>query len=300
MLLQNLPIQHNISRLVAKPHHFTHFQNPLQTAAQNQYTLLNQHPQFFAAWLDSCMHMSCASFSTTHPDNLHLAYQRQLYQIIQQLHSRACQNVLDLNAHWGCMLEKVLAAGIDVHAVTTTAAQLEFCYSRIQQEFMPANCNLSLAHQELPSQRFDAIISLDQLEYIPYSSQVKFIEIIKKHTQRHGTVILQTYIQTPQYQPIHLPLQLPTLYPIDQTALHQHLKKCKLEVEQIYNNSHYQCQTIQHWIKKLIQSEHHLNDQGINAEIIQKWQLHLALQHAQLTLGQLQSVQLHIRPQRKF
>jgi cyclopropane-fatty-acyl-phospholipid synthase len=120
--------------------------------------------EFFELWLDKKMNYTCALFDGT--DDLEEAQVKKLDRLSRFAGIDAnTKSVLDIGCGWGSNMEHQSTVNNvpDVHGITLSSAQLEYCHNRKIPNATASLCNY-LDYE--PANLFDAIMSICMIEHV--------------------------------------------------------------------------------------------------------------------------------------
>lgn len=115
---------------------------------------------FYREWLDPSMSYSAAIYRPSDDGSLESAQLAKYRRIVNCLHARPGQRVLEIGCGWGGFAEVAEQAGLQVTGLTLSPAQLEWAQKRV-----PA-ADLRLQDYRDTTEQYDHIVSIEMFEAV--------------------------------------------------------------------------------------------------------------------------------------
>ncbi|MDD2885118.1 MAG: cyclopropane-fatty-acyl-phospholipid synthase [Dechloromonas sp.] len=141
---------------------------------------------FYRLWLDETMSYSSALYRPGDDDTLATAQQAKYRRILQRLHARPGQRVLEIGCGWGGFAEMAVDAGLTVTGVTLSPAQLNWAQRRVPQ------ADLRLQDYRDLDERFDHVVSIEMFEAVGERWWPSYFAALGKALATDGTAVVQS------------------------------------------------------------------------------------------------------------
>jgi cyclopropane-fatty-acyl-phospholipid synthase len=123
-------------------------------------------PEFFLPWLGRWRCYSHGLFAGP-DDDLDAAMARKMQRAVDLLGLEPGMRVLDMGGGWGCFVEYAGRLGIEVHAITISAAQHRFVAGLIRERGLPCTVELVNFRRHEPARPYDAAVFMGTFEHNP-------------------------------------------------------------------------------------------------------------------------------------
>ncbi len=245
------------------------------------------NPDFSMQWLDSSMSNSAAIFADNPSDPLHLAHRRKYMRVLSQIESTCTHEILDLNPSWGAFVEFSLQHNFNISAYCTSDAQIEFIKRRLGNHNYIADYRLLYSDQEAKDMQYDAVISLEHLQYLPHQHWDIYFKKIHKSLRNQGRLLLQTLSVDPSFLSMNIIYNhfFPDAKIPCSEELGQLFSKYYFETEACYAFSDNYTRTLKAWLLNFQSRQQHLLDLGIEKNTIRSWVFFLSLAYACCSRG---------------
>ena len=140
---------------------------------------------FYRAWLDDTMSYSAALFSST-ADTLEVAQVAKYRRILDRLHARPGERILEIGCGWGGFATVANQRGLRLTGLTLSPAQLEWAQQRV-----PA-ADLRLQDYRDTREKYDHIVSIEMFEAVGERWWPTYFATVKRALQPGGRVVIQT------------------------------------------------------------------------------------------------------------
>lgn len=150
--------------------------------------------EFYRLWLDPTMTYSSALFEGDDTRALQQAQLAKYRRIIRRLNARPGQRVLEIGCGWGGFAEVAASeAGLQVHGVTLSPAQLEFARHRMARSGLDAQVRLDLCdYRDLTGEKYDYIVSIEMFEAVGERWWPSYFETLQRMLAPGGRALVQS------------------------------------------------------------------------------------------------------------
>lgn len=182
-------------RLVNRAAHAVRKNTPIgaRRNIQAHYDLGND---FYAAWLDRSMTYSSAVFAKG--DTLAQAQERKLKLLLDRLHIKPGQRLLEIGCGWGSLAE--IAArdyGARVVGLTLSEEQKAYADKRLEKAGLAGKVEIRLADYRELGERFDAVASVEMVEAVGQEYWDDYLAAISRALSPGGSAALQLISMDP-------------------------------------------------------------------------------------------------------
>jgi len=149
---------------------------------------------FYRLWLDPTMTYSSALFEGDDARSLQQAQLAKYRRIISRLNAHPGQRVLEIGCGWGGFAEVAAGeAGLKVHGVTLSPAQLEFARQRMVRAGLDGQVRLDLCdYRDLTGEKYDYIVSIEMFEAVGERWWPSYFETLKRMLAPGGRALVQS------------------------------------------------------------------------------------------------------------
>ena len=166
--------------------------NTLASSRRNVSHHYDLDESLFRAFLDDNMHYSCAYFEREDA-SLEDAQNAKARHIMNKLHLREGQRVLDIGCGWGSLaLYLAEHAGVSVKGVTLSKEQLRVARAEAEKRGLGNRVQFDLQDYREVDETFDRIVSVGMFEHVGKAHYRTFFEQLGKCLKRGGTALLHT------------------------------------------------------------------------------------------------------------
>ncbi|MBA4707242.1 SAM-dependent methyltransferase [Aquitalea aquatica] len=144
---------------------------------------------FYRLWLDPSWTYSSAWFNGDYTQSLQQAQQAKYQRICDTLGLQPGMRVLEIGCGWGGFAEHASRAGIAVHGITISPAQLELARQRLAGQ--------PLAQLELRDYRdldgqYDAVVSIEMFEAVGEAYWPQYFRTVRRLLHPGGQALIQS------------------------------------------------------------------------------------------------------------
>lgn len=146
---------------------------------------------FYAAWLDPTMTYSSAVFVSLPPqgEDLEAAQRRKIAKVLDRLHLKDGDRLLEIGCGWGSMAEAALRrAGVDYHGISLSPEQIRYAKARLADA---QNWRISLTDYRDVREQYDAIASVEMVEAVGQQYWPAYLDCIARCLKPGGRAALQ-------------------------------------------------------------------------------------------------------------
>ncbi len=149
---------------------------------------------FYRLWLDPTMTYSSALFAGDVSRSLEQAQLAKYRRILSQLNARPGQRVLEIGCGWGGFAEVAAGeAGLQVHGVTLSPAQLEFARQRMVRAGLDGQVKLDLCdYRDLTGEKYDYIVSIEMFEAVGERWWPSYFKTLQRMLAPEGRALVQS------------------------------------------------------------------------------------------------------------
>ncbi|MGA6927403.1 MAG: DUF1365 family protein, partial [Desulfosarcina sp.] len=256
---------------------------------------------FFQTFLDDSMAYSCAIFS--HPgQRLEAAQQNKYRTIIDKLHLRAEDHLLEIGCGWGGFaIEAVRRSGCRVTGITISKDQYHLARQRVRQAGLQDRIHILFRDYRKMDGRFDKIVSIEMLEAVGHAYYGTFFRQLDRLLAPDGIAVIQTITISDQrydtYRKTHDWIQKHIfpggLLPSLTVLTHAMTKHSSLMVDHAENIGNHYATTLAHWHRRFDDQLEKVDQLGFDRLFQRKWAYYLGSCEAgfrERVLGNLQLV----------
>ncbi|WP_062311284.1 SAM-dependent methyltransferase [Polynucleobacter sinensis] len=167
-LLESLIYGSLLGSLIYKLKHFLN-RNTRAGSKKNIHAHYDLGNQFYQLWLDPSMMYSSALFDGNDAQTLQDAQRNKLNRILEQLHWKSNDHLLEIGCGWGGFMETALEKGLTVTGLTLSSEQKDFVdhrFSTLNATHAPASAQAVLMDYRDCHDQFDGIASIEMFEAV--------------------------------------------------------------------------------------------------------------------------------------
>ncbi|GFH40723.1 SAM-dependent methyltransferase [Lactococcus insecticola] len=164
-----------------------HTKEASQEDVQSHYDIGND---FYEKWLDPTMTYSCAYFKTE-DDTLEEAQYNKVRHILNKLHAKRGESLLDIGCGWGTLI--ITAAkeyGLKSRGVTLSQEQYDFVSKRIVEEGLENQVEVYLRDYRDVTQTYDHITSVGMFEHVGKENLSEYFQNVSDRLNPNGTALI--------------------------------------------------------------------------------------------------------------
>ncbi len=241
---------------------------------------------FYTLWLDPSMSYSSAWFCEGAQQSLADAQRAKINRILQAIHSKPGDHLLEIGCGWGGFMEEALRAGSTVTGLTLSTEQQSFAQHRlekVQQETSYKNTfEVRLQDYRDSKEQFDGIASIEMFEAVGEKHWAEYFQTIAARLKRGGKACIQTIViaeelferyrhNTDFIQQYVFPGgMLPS-----RTSFRAYAERAGLNVETEFAFGHDYARTLCLWRDSFNQKLHEISQLGFDEAFIRLWNFYL-------------------------
>ncbi len=241
---------------------------------------------FYTLWLDPSMSYSSAWFCEGAQQSLADAQRAKINRILQAIHSKPGDHLLEIGCGWGGFMEEALRAGNTVTGLTLSTEQQSFAQHRlekVQQETSYKNTfEVRLQDYRDSKEQFDGIASIEMFEAVGEKHWAEYFQTIAARLKRGGKACIQTIViaeelferyrhNTDFIQQYVFPGgMLPS-----RTSFRAYAERAGLNVETEFAFGHDYSRTLCLWRDSFNQKLHEISQLGFDEAFIRLWNFYL-------------------------
>ena len=241
---------------------------------------------FYTLWLDPSMSYSSAWFCEGAQQSLADAQRAKINRILQAIHSKPGDHLLEIGCGWGGFMEEALRAGSTVTGLTLSTEQQSFAQHRlekVQQETSYKNTfEVRLQDYRDSKEQFDGIASIEMFEAVGEKHWAEYFQTIAARLKRGGKACIQTIViaeelferyrhNTDFIQQYVFPGgMLPS-----RTSFRAYAERAGLNVETAFAFGHDYSRTLCLWRDSFNQKLHEISQLGFDEAFIRLWNFYL-------------------------
>ncbi len=241
---------------------------------------------FYTLWLDPSMSYSSAWFCEGAQQSLADAQRAKINRILQAIHSKPGDHLLEIGCGWGGFMEEALRAGNTVTGLTLSTEQQSFAQHRlekVQQETSYKNTfEVRLQDYRDSKEQFDGIASIEMFEAVGEKHWAEYFQTIAARLKRGGKACIQTIViaeelferyrhNTDFIQQYVFPGgMLPS-----RTSFRAYAERAGLNVETEFAFGHDYARTLCLWRDSFNQKLHEISQLGFDEAFIRLWNFYL-------------------------
>lgn len=145
---------------------------------------------FYRCWLDESMSYSSALYERV-GQTLEEAQEAKLRRVINQLHLRGGERILELGCGWGALAARMARRGAQVTGVTLSSEQLVYAREMIAREGLADKVMLALNDYRDVDDEYDRIVSIEMLEAVGEAYWPVYFQTVRDRLKPGGKAVLQ-------------------------------------------------------------------------------------------------------------
>ena len=153
---------------------------------------------FYTLWLDPTMSYSSAWFSEGDKQSLIDAQHAKIKRILESIHAKAGDQLLEIGCGWGGFMEEALRNGNHITGLTLSTEQKSFSESRLQNisSEVDSSKKFEVRLQDYRDclERFDGIASIEMFEAVGENHWGEYFQTIAKRLKAGGRACIQTIV----------------------------------------------------------------------------------------------------------
>lgn len=172
------------SKLIPK---HSHSEKVSKNDVQSHYDIGND---FYEMWLDKTMTYSCAYFASE-SDTLEAAQMNKVRHILNKLHAREGETLLDIGCGWGTLLFTAAKEyGLKATGVTLSQQQYDFVSDKIKAEGLTGQVNVYLEDYRELKEQYDHVTSVGMFEHVGKENLAAYFSKIDQLLVENGTALI--------------------------------------------------------------------------------------------------------------
>ncbi len=153
---------------------------------------------FYALWLDPSMSYSSAWFSEGNEQVLAEAQRAKIHRILESIHCKPGDHLLEIGCGWGSFMEEALRAGNTVTGLTLSTEQQSFAKARLEkvqeENLLRSSFEIRLQDYRDCKEQFDGIASIEMFEAVGEKHWAEYFQTIAARLKRGGKACIQTIV----------------------------------------------------------------------------------------------------------
>lgn len=146
---------------------------------------------FYRQWLDETMSYSSAIY--TDGADLPTAQRAKYGRILRRLGAQPGQRVLEIGCGWGGFAETAAReAGVEVHGITLSPAQLEWAQTRLQAAGLDDRVRLELRDYRDLDGQYDHVVSIEMFEAVGERWWDTYFRTVRRLLRPEGRALIQS------------------------------------------------------------------------------------------------------------
>jgi cyclopropane-fatty-acyl-phospholipid synthase len=145
---------------------------------------------FYAKWLDESMTYSSALY-TQPGQTLEQAQAAKLDLIVERLHLKGSERVLEIGCGWGALAERLAREGCHVTGITLSPSQLAYAQNRIAEAGLSDKVDLRLQDYRDVTGQFERIVSIEMIEAVGRAFWPNYFATLRNCLKPDGRILLQ-------------------------------------------------------------------------------------------------------------
>lgn len=172
------------SKLIPKQ---SHTEKTSKADVQSHYDIGNE---FYEMWLDPTMTYSCAYF-VSEDDSLEDAQWNKVRHILNKLHTKPGETVLDIGCGWGTLLFTAAKEyNLEATGVTLSQEQYDFVSDKIIAEGLQDRVHIYLKDYRELEQTYDHVTSVGMFEHVGKENLEEYFMQVKNRLVDNGTALI--------------------------------------------------------------------------------------------------------------
>lgn len=142
--------------------------------------------EFYQLWLDETMSYSSALYRAVDDGSLPTAQRAKYARILNRLHAKPGQRVLEIGCGWGGFAEMAVQRGLQLTGLTLSPAQLEWAQKRVPE------ADLRLQDYRDLDERFDHVVSIEMFEAVGERWWPTYFRTVANALKPGGRAVVQS------------------------------------------------------------------------------------------------------------
>jgi cyclopropane-fatty-acyl-phospholipid synthase len=242
---------------------------------------------FYRLWLDPGMTYSAALFRDRFEDwrseSLEAAQARKYARLLDDLHARPGDQVLEIGCGWGGFAQAAAERGLRVTGVTLSREQLAYARDRIAAAGLADRVELRLQDYRDIRGQFDHAVSIEMLEAVGESYWPTYFQALRRLVRPGGRISLQAIAMNeddfPRYRRsadfIQLYIFPGGMLPSPERIQAEALAAGLQPVETRWFGAHY-AETLRRWRQRFRAAEGEVRRLGYDGRFRRMWDYYLA------------------------
>jgi cyclopropane-fatty-acyl-phospholipid synthase len=177
-----------IAKLAARATHWLR-RNTQDIARKNIEAHYDLGNDFYAAWLDAGMTYSSAVFSNDGTDDLEAAQTRKINLLLDRLHLKSGESLLEVGCGWGSLAEAALdRKPITYYGITLSPQQKAYADARLAGK---GDAQVTLTDYREVTGCFDAMVSAEMVEAVGQEYWSAYLDCIAHNLKPGGRAAIQ-------------------------------------------------------------------------------------------------------------
>ena len=153
---------------------------------------------FYSLWLDPTMSYSSAWFSEGAKQTLADAQRAKIKRILDSLHTKPGDHVLEIGCGWGGLMEEALLSERSITGLTLSTEQKAYAENRLRKIQLPTNTSKSfevrLQDYRDCQEQFEGIASVEMFEAVGENHWPEYFQTVAKCLKAGGKACIQTIV----------------------------------------------------------------------------------------------------------
>jgi cyclopropane-fatty-acyl-phospholipid synthase len=144
--------------------------------------------EFYRQWLDPSMSYSAALYRAADDGSLEAAQDAKYHRILDCLHARPGQSVLEIGCGWGGFADVAVRAGLNLTGLTLSPAQLEWARRRVP------SADLRLQDYRDTREQYDHVVSIEMFEAVGERWWPTYFRTVGRALKSEGRAVIQSIV----------------------------------------------------------------------------------------------------------
>jgi cyclopropane-fatty-acyl-phospholipid synthase len=148
---------------------------------------------FYRQWLDPTMSYSAALYGADSGRSMASAQVAKYRRILRMIGARPGQRILEIGCGWGGFAETAAReAGVEVHGITLSPAQLEWAQTRLQAAGLDDRVRLELRDYRDLDGQYDHVVSIEMFEAVGERWWDTYFRTVRRLLRPEGRALIQS------------------------------------------------------------------------------------------------------------